>query len=146
MGADLIGYMVKGPLKLNPFLKEDAIKAAQNIIDLAIHSNYWAEDITEESEQPEEMPDWMWEELQNNGEITSLACCNPTAAVEDFMEFWNDPEGRDVRDSVFDHYGVKFKVIFAGEMSWGDEPSGYGYQALKQAERLGLFKVFGIQY
>ncbi len=36
---------------------------------------------------------------------------------------------------------TKFYSVFAGEMSWGDEPNGDGYQLLKNLDRVGVLSL-----
>jgi hypothetical protein len=49
-----------------------------------------------------------------------------------------DIDGRDISSRVYTLLGRQFISIFAGDMSWGDEPSGNGYQTLKDLDRIGL--------
>jgi hypothetical protein len=37
------------------------------------------------------------------------------------------------------------KLVYAGEMSWGDEPQGQGYQMLKRALAWGFAEALGIR-
>jgi hypothetical protein len=64
-------------------------------------------------------------------------------AVKDFAAAWN--EGR-FRDLAFrtDPDKPDRKVAVAGELSWGDEPEGLGYQTLKKAFGLGIAQRLGV--
>lgn len=43
-----------------------------------------------------------------------------------------------------DPHDPKYRIVVAGELSWGDEPEGAGYETLKAAACIGLFEVMGI--
>jgi hypothetical protein len=47
-----------------------------------------------------------------------------------------------IRDHPAD---ARQRLLFAGEMSWGDEPQGYGYQKLKQTFAWGFAEALGIR-
>jgi hypothetical protein len=63
--------------------------------------------------------------------------------VRDFAANWNKSGFRDMssRDDPGDRGR---KVVVAGELSWGDEPSGGGYQMLKKAFGLGITQLLGV--
>ncbi|MEK6883205.1 MAG: hypothetical protein AABY22_26500, partial [Nanoarchaeota archaeon] len=63
--------------------------------------------------------------------------------VDDLLAVW-EGNYRDVT-SRLDPDDEEQKIVVAGEMSWGDEPQGGGYQALKYADQTGVLKVFGIR-
>lgn len=64
-------------------------------------------------------------------------------AVQEFVAGWNDGRFRDLsfRD---DPEKPGRKVVVAGEMSWGDEPDGHGYQLLKKAFGLTIAQRLGL--
>ena len=63
--------------------------------------------------------------------------------VRQFAEFWNEGSARDL-SSRPDPDHPQRKVVVAGDMSWGDEPDGCGYQNLKWAFGLGIAGHLGI--
>ena len=64
--------------------------------------------------------------------------------VRDFVANWNQGRFRDLtcRD---DPEKPGRKVVVAGELSWGDEPDGAGYQMLKKAFGLGIAQRLGVK-
>ena len=63
--------------------------------------------------------------------------------IQEFVAGWNDGQFRDLsyRD---DPEKPGRKVVVAGELSWGDEPDGRGYQMLKKAFGLGIAERLGV--
>jgi hypothetical protein len=64
--------------------------------------------------------------------------------VKEFVEAWNDGLGRD-GSSRIDPRDRRRKVVVAGELSWGDEPEGTGYQTLKKAFGLMIAQRLGVK-
>jgi hypothetical protein len=64
--------------------------------------------------------------------------------IQKFVAGWNDGDFRDLatRD---DPDRPRRKVVVAGELSWGDEPDGAGYQLLKKAFGLGIAERLGVK-
>lgn len=64
-------------------------------------------------------------------------------------ELDNDPPyGQSYRDSSYRTVKLgkaTWMIVTAGEMTWGDEPQGLGYQELKQAYRWGVIPMLGGQ-
>jgi hypothetical protein len=69
---------------------------------------------------------------------------NLAKRIQEFAAGWNDGCFRDlaVRD---DPEKPGRKVVVAGELSWGDEPDGAGYQMLKKAFGLGIAELLGVK-
>lgn len=64
--------------------------------------------------------------------------------VEAFVKGWNDGCFRDLsRREDPDSPGRK--IVVAGELSWGDEPDGLGYQMLKKAFGLNIAQSLGVK-
>jgi hypothetical protein len=63
--------------------------------------------------------------------------------IQEFVAGWNDGCFRDLafRD---DPEKPGRKVVVAGELSWGDEPDGRGYQMLKKAFGLTIAQSLGV--
>ena len=64
-------------------------------------------------------------------------------AVQEFVAGWNDGHFRDLAFRI-DPQKPGRKVVIAGELSWGDEPDGRGYQILKKAFGLGIAQLLGV--
>ena len=64
-------------------------------------------------------------------------------AVREFAMAWNEGHFRDLTFRI-DPEKPGRKVVVAGELSWGDEPSGLGYQMLKKAFGLGIAQRLGV--
>ena len=64
--------------------------------------------------------------------------------IHEFVAGWNDGRFRDLafRD---DPEKPGRKVAVAGELSWGDEPDGRGYQMLKKAFGLTIAQLLGVK-
>jgi len=63
--------------------------------------------------------------------------------VQEFATGWNDGHFRDLAFRI-DPEKPGRKVVVAGELSWGDEPDGRGYQMLKKAFGLGIAQLLGV--
>ena len=63
--------------------------------------------------------------------------------VQEFAAGWNDGHFRDLAFRI-DPEKPGRKVVVAGELSWGDEPDGRGYQMLKKAFGLGIAQLLGV--
>jgi len=63
--------------------------------------------------------------------------------VKEFVAGWNDGCFRDMSSRIAPDKPRR-KVVVAGELSWGDEPDGLGYQMLKKAFGLGIAQQLGI--
>ena len=66
-----------------------------------------------------------------------------TKAIQEFVGGWNDGGFRDLAFRL-DPAKPGRKVVVAGELSWGDEPDGRGYQMLKKAFGLGIAQSLGV--
>ena len=64
-------------------------------------------------------------------------------AVQEFAAGWNDGRFRDWSFRL-DPEKPGRKGVVAGELSWGDEPDGLGYQMLKKAFGLGIAQRLGV--
>ena len=66
-----------------------------------------------------------------------------TKEVWDFAAGWNNSRFRDLSYRA-DPLHPRRKVVVAGELSWGDEPEGAGYQMLKKAFGLTIAQRLGV--
>lgn len=149
MGADLIGFLVKGPVTLetDPNTMQRAIAIAtaslpilrayneaferSGLEDLPANTDFSAtphlDDAILECNLPVELPEKTPEEI-----------------VAEFVQFWTLQDARDLT-SRNDPDDPSQQLLFAGELSWGDAPEGYAYTQLQLGLLLGLWDVFGIR-
>jgi hypothetical protein len=152
MGADLIGYQTMLPAKLT---KEELVKINKHLDDV------------EALLKDEKLPARVAKEEDAHGEylsklnnlIPTFPCDldNDGIAEEEeeikylaetyldlvgegrkFLTDFPNIEGRDISIRGFRILGRLFVSIFAGDMSWGDEPEGYGYSTLKDLDKINL--------
>jgi hypothetical protein len=73
-----------------------------------------------------------------------LPAKSPNAVANEFVDFWHTQAARNISSRVDPDNPTQIP-LFAGKMTWGDPPSGYGYTQLMLALLLGLWDVFGIR-
>jgi hypothetical protein len=144
MGADLIGYMCIGPKKIS---KAQAQAAEEKAWQIFQGLRAWWKAVETEAESPPEIERALsLAQIDDPRELESLAFGEDkdietatkediVALVDEIAGFWNDPCSRDVVDRLISD---SEKVVFCGDMSWGDEPEGYGYRMLKMAHVLDI--------
>lgn len=155
MGADLTTYVLVGPNMLDddPKKKERAILHASRLIAAVtawqtLHAEHQNSD---EAQDKIEMPAALIRALKHFG-IDPMRCdiddydrgvvgVNAETAVNELFVLWHAGM---YRDTSVRSYRTR-QILVAGELSWGDEPSGEGYRICKQSERLGLFRFYGIE-
>jgi hypothetical protein len=144
MGADLVGYHVMGPMKLDGRKKKAAIRQVTEMKKVLkefynIHGrdpdSAFVKDLYKATFFTHLCSSTLLEELRCLDEIKY-----PEKFVTEFLSFWKSP----YNDCSYRITPTGLMVIFAGEMSWGDEPSGSGYQMLKKAEFSGLMDLYDI--
>lgn len=163
MGADLIGYFAKGPRPRKfPKRAVDAAIAqaawrinwlhrAREVIQSDDHVRLFellADCPWADSEQQSEAPDTLdvsriQEEI---GQLLNMAGNiddrTGEQIVREFIESW-PPLFRDTAHVVDPDCPDKL-LVFAGERSWGDTPTGAGFQMLTQAAVLGIAPILGV--
>ncbi len=150
MGADLIGYMCIGPKRITAAQKRAATARAKEIFK-ALRKWYADDEESGTPEVPEILQGLELGGIEEPCELESLAFGNANFTVADklhvevvvarIVQFWNDP---DSRDSVCRDISDTEKVVFCGDISWGDEPDGTGYYLLKMAHLLDILEPLGI--
>lgn len=151
MGADMCGYQTMYPKefttnekkKLHQHLKDvELLLKTPNLSELVAkeedaHGEYvsklnnlipsFTSDLDDQgfAEIPEEIEEYITEYL----DLLPMG-----------REFIESPaiEGRDCSWRFYKIMGRDFISMFAGEMSWGDEPEGLGYQSLKGLDKINL--------
>ena len=136
MGAEQVGFLVVGPMKIAARKIKAAVRACkqrrqellaqadgdanrQKRMDAALSE-------TGEYFDPEDIPE------------------NPELDIRSFGEWWHTLDCRDTCSRT-DPDDPRQKIVYAGEMSCGDEPEGHGYQQLKKALAWGFAKALGIR-
>lgn len=139
MGADLITYIVVGPEKLNitKALRKRVITRIENVASTV--------------KQAQKDPDFDWSEDpligsmgEDLNEIEWVVDIEPEKFLNNFVAMWNKGEARDTNGRIVKMHGKKMRVVVAGDVTWGDEPSGDGYIMLRDAERLGLYELLNL--
>ena len=141
MGADQIGFLFKGPLRLKH--TKATIHAAEQRAAEVLQA-------LRTLQHQDELPDVLPSALRHltRGDVEEAVCFvdtlpEPAVAVANLLEWWdngardtatrNDPDNR-------------ARIIgFAGDRSWGDEPDGFGYTTYKAALYLDILRVFDIK-
>jgi len=142
MGADLVGYMLKGPRELDRDRFELARGIAENVIGqagLARAIELAGEDF--EREDFDALDNML---IDLDCDLENIAELDPERLLLDLINVWEAHTPRDMT-TRFDPDDDDQQIVFAGEMSWGDEPEGFAYRTLRDADKLGMLDVFGIR-
>lgn len=142
MGADLIGYLVVGPNKLD----EDKKSAVIALFDL------WAEKTKglDDGDDPEaatiEMEDGRMASLDDVMDITAvLGHWRDGAAFVEALWGWWDRGSKDSASREMPGDPTRC-IYFAGEMTWGDTPEGLGYELLDTIMHIpGMDALLGVE-
>ena len=151
MGADMIGYQTMFPVK---FTEDEAKKLNKHLDDVEkllktpnLAQLITLEDSAEDTylKQLNELLSELPEEIERDGihddedEIKNLieAYSNLIPYAREFIKEPHISE-RDSSTRIYNILGRKFQSVFAGEMSWGDEPQGGGYEILKNLDKIGI--------
>jgi len=145
MGADLVGYLVIVPNQISGDMVAAAVAKAVETCDLA---RTWLR--LEQSEDTKALDALklpaLWEhenltpdDVEDLATMGEAECCK---AVEETIDFLHSPDSRDCALRSIDE--DRF-ALFCGEMSWGEEPEGDGYQLLKRLFLLGVDEALGIE-
>lgn len=141
MGADLITYMLLGPTKLtiSAAKRKRILKHANTVIDLARRS-------VEADPTPKERKSVAGRLLNGleSEELRDIGEMDAATTLDELCQLW-DGEFRDCSFRAVTIKGTRYRMVIAGDMSWGDEPEGEGYLAARRAAMLGLFPLLGIQ-
>jgi hypothetical protein len=162
MGADLIGFLVKGPKAFTPEQVIMAKGRARAVIG-------FARELTEVLENEEEFPNndiqaWAKKKKINlqplqhvhPEHIAQVVDCLTAAFpkdvakqtdefIDEFVAWWENDQYS--RDSCFreDPDDSTKWLVFAGDQTWGDPPDGYGYESIQLLVYLGADQMLGIK-
>lgn len=149
MGADLVGYMVIGKKEITDEMKQAAIAKLGRLCGVAKALMLEVDEGTDigDVELPKDVPDFWTEEFEVYGadfleEFSELSDEDIVKRVEEAIDFLDDPAYRDCasRNISDDEF-----VLFCGEMTWGDEPEGGGYQLIKGIHKMGIEEELGLR-
>jgi hypothetical protein len=142
MGADLVGYMLKGPRELDRDRFELARGIAANVIGQAGQAR--AAELAGEDFEREDFDALDNMLIDLDCDLENIAELDPESALSDLVSVWEEGAERDLTTRI-DPDDDEQRIVFAGEMSWGDEPEGFAYRTFRDADKLGMLDVFGIR-
>ena len=154
MGADFISIVLVGPLKLSlsKALRRKAEKKMEKLSSVVCRLKFLQEtleisDPTTSQWAQNELEELIKDNLKPHEEIEDVLWAvaykdNPGKFIDELFEAWDG-----TRDNAWriDPTDKKRKIWTAGNMTWGDEPDGFGYQTMKHADAAGLLDIFGIE-
>ena len=139
MGADLIGYMVFGPIK---------VKKTEAELKAYFEANKKETEVTDGGSDATVLglaPSPEWVEGHDEPETDDVLDLDDfIQESNDFMDFWNEENSRDCSFRVNPN-DPEGKVGFAGDTTWGDSPEGVGYQAFDFVQKYELWDLFGLK-
>ena len=136
MGQEQIGFLVKGPAKISAGSINVAVRACKRMRQ-SLHADagdganvgercYAAQSATGHYFDPEDIPQ------------------DPEATIREFVDWWHAIASCDTCERQ-DPDDARQKLVYAGDMSWGDDPDGHGYQMLKRAFAWGFAEALGVR-
>ena len=75
--------------------------------------------------------------------VERLLDLDPEVCLTNLYSLWNHTGEAYFRDCVSRQVGEE-QVMFCGEMTWGDEPGGHGYETLQRSNWLGMHELLGL--
>lgn len=116
MGADLCGYIMIGPMKLDPVAIKETIKEVANMLDL----------IKKAEAGDKQAVSTLTETYGVDARLTELEAgnldvLNPQTLVEEFVQMWEHEPYRDMMSRMLPGEKDK-KIVVCGERTHGDGP------------------------
>lgn len=142
MGAGLVGYLLKGPRRLDRDRFDLARGVAANVIGQATVAR--AAELADECFVRSDFDALADETIDLDCDLERIASIDVDEVLASLISVWEEHGDRDLAVR-FDPDDEDRQIVFAGEMSWGDEPDGSAYRALREADQLGLLEIFGIR-
>lgn len=145
MGADMIGFLVKGPKKLDESKIAEAKKKVSERLEFfqALDADGDERKLTQWAKRLGFRTTLDAREVALDVNLDGVP-----QLVEEFVEFWNSAAAGSLpRDTVSrpDPDDPEQVILFAGDRTWGDSPDGHGYRTLRQADAFDLTSHFGVR-
>jgi hypothetical protein len=153
MGADLITYICVGPKKLtlSETRRRNLVRRTmcrrKKVLAGAGRGLAAARGLTlAKLQRSDSYERWLEDFLRNecDGEeiLVNVTPKDVRTTLVQLVDLWNAKDyARDLNARVWKNR----RILVAGEMSYGDEPEGYGYQLFKRAQAMGLLAALGIE-
>ena len=154
MGADLIGYQTMFPEKFTNEEKEKLLKHLDDIEKLLKTPKLPTLVANEEDangkylKQINDIVPDLANDIEEHGyhdddEEIRYLIESFIELIPDAREFIENPQiySRDSSSREYNILGRVFVSVFAGELTYGDEPEGQGYETLKNLDKLNLLWV-----
>lgn len=149
MGADLIGYLLKGPRDLPEEKRADAVQCvinALNVLNQAAIDHREERGISPEAQKIVDrcLMDIEYELEHYEEERPEAIKGRAENLVTDLYAVWNGSNARDLYCRIDPDDDTQL-LFFCGDMSWGDSPDGFAYETIGEAITLGLTEFFHIR-
>lgn len=151
MSSNLICFILYGPKNLpgDPVLIRRAVDNAKSIIKLAYQlkelrddEKVWKEECLD---QIVELGGPSMDDIDGDW-LDSVLELDPEKVVGEFISTWNDGAPDTNCRDLLTCSPLNERIVFVtGEMSYGEEPGGDSYKAMKHAQQLGVFKFFEVE-
>ena len=148
MVASLIGFMLRGPVQIVPADRHRA-KAHFEQVRVMYDTVQAATDDAEHEQAVDSLgellsTDKSLVQFEEDEELLAAVKCGlAPKLLEQFIEFW-EMGSEQVYFRDFDGPDGRFRVLFTGAPTWGDDPDTEEYVTLKLGLTLGLDRIFGI--
>ena len=136
MGREQVGLLPKGPVKITARQIKAAVRACKR------HRQELLNDAGAGATQDERCDA---AESETGERFDPLVIPeDPTQAIREFVDWWHDLDCGDSCSRI-DPDDPQQKIVYAGDMTYGDEPDGYGYQMIKKGHSWGFTEALGIR-
>jgi hypothetical protein len=129
MGADMIGYILVRPAKGADKIAKQQIEKIKTIL-------------SNTKLTPEKKVDKLISanvDLEYSHDIEEMGDSKFIEIVDGLVQSMDlQIAGRDLMSRFAVIKGRRIEILVAGDMSWGDEPGGFGYNLLKTYVQLGI--------
>jgi hypothetical protein len=143
MGADLIGYMLFGPLKIRKGKIRAAVREVRKLG--AEIEAYESDDEVSEDKLPLLLTICDERCMEVAEAIEWLDLGDPEAEVKEIVNVWENETFRDMTGRL-DPQDPKRKIVFAGEMTWGDGPDPHsGWGTFERAQLMNVLDALGLE-
>lgn len=136
MSESLVGFLLVGPVNISLSRKtvSEIIKEADRRIEIC-------RTVNNGTYKGKKLPEF----LDYEEDALFLSTFHGEVIVKDFINLWNKGEVRDIQSRTATIGGEEVGIVFCGELTWGDEPAGTGYNTIRPVHDLGLLPLFGVR-